>query len=364
VLPAAATEDAGVTSCPRLASRATRCGVAMASCTTDSTPPPAEAPSLAGSPPTASKRRADAHSPSHSTAFPHTHTHTHVEITQSHAPRLRSASLLRAALLRLVAALVLSVAAFLIYRQQSASAQLVAHDLRGIRELPVDELRVYARAACVSGADFASVKHALHQQLRGIPRAMREELVDSALTEGVSTTSSVQDTTSAAAEMGKAVSYIGFWSTRYDAGAGPVGPMYSTCVTASGVDIRVGEEVAGWETSVQNVVVGYDPCRCAMLQLYCRACARTEERTTKRPIFKRHKLTLQNQIELHRWMVKEAVDRALAIQPVNMGSLLRGPWAATDRALPTTSWTGPADERTFLGGDKADGGVVSGKDEL
>jgi hypothetical protein len=244
-----------------------------------------------------------------------------------------------------------------------ATTQVVAHDLRSIRDLPVDEMRVYARAACVSGADFGSVKDALGKQLRGIPVEMLKELVDRALTKGVSTTSSAQTTVNSPSEEGKAVSYIGFWATRYDAGAGPVGPMYSTCVTASGMDIRVAEEVAEWQTTQENVVVGVDPCHCTAFNLYCRDCERTETRTMRKPVFKRHRLTLQDQMELHKWMVKKAVDHALAIEPAKAAWWLNGLWAKRGSAIAASGWQGPF-VHSFVGDDLTDRVVVSDNEDL
>lgn len=101
---------------------------------------------------------------------------------------------------------------------------------------------------------------------------------------------------------------MGFWSTEYIASSKLSGPAYSTCVLVTGMRLDVAEEIAGYEVSKTPKVIAFEPCRC--LWFMCASCPVFKEVVSKRPILKSHRLTLQNQINLHNWMVALAIDKA------------------------------------------------------
>mmetsp|Transcript_2977 Transcript_2977/g.9118 ORF Transcript_2977/g.9118 Transcript_2977/m.9118 type:complete len:287 (+) Transcript_2977:66-926(+) len=226
----------------------------------------------------------------------------------------------------------------------------VQDPLKAVGELRVDQMKLFAQAACVQGPDLEVTRGALRKQLRGVPESVVEAIVDSALIEGVSAQNSVQNTTAGIESDGRAYSYLAFWSTEYNGEHAVMAAIYSTCVMVSGVEILVGEDVAEWETSVQPRLVGYQPCHCGFVS--CAQCPIYQESTTKRPIMKRHRLTLQNQLDLHRWMVKSAVDQARYLVATREG-IADGVKRVTKNSDPryaSLGWT-PPEAYTFHGND-------------
>lgn len=224
----------------------------------------------------------------------------------------------------------------------------VDRDLAEVGDLRVDEMKLFAQAACVQGQDLQMVKKALRVQMRGVPANVVDEIVESALVEGVSTQNTVQNTTTGVEADGKAYSYLAFWSTEFNGDHAVFAATYSTCVMVSGVQIEVGEEVSEWETSVQSRLVAYQPCQCGWLR--CAQCPVFKEVTTKRPIMKRHRLTLRNQLDLHRWMVKRAVDQAALL--VETRKSIGGSWIQKDTpfALKAPEWEAPR-SHVYYGSD-------------
>lgn len=111
-----------------------------------------------------------------------------------------------------------------------AVSEIVNNDLRNIEELKVDELNLFAQAACVQGMSVDVVRSALRIQLQRVPKEVREEVVDSAVIEGVSTTNSFQNSTAGLGNDGKGFNYIAFWSTAFNGDYSYVSARYSTCV--------------------------------------------------------------------------------------------------------------------------------------
>eukprot|EP00188_Purpureofilum_apyrenoidigerum_P001736 Plantae.Rhodophyta-Purpureofilum_apyrenoidigerum.ctg19855.p1 GENE.Plantae.Rhodophyta-Purpureofilum_apyrenoidigerum.ctg19855~~Plantae.Rhodophyta-Purpureofilum_apyrenoidigerum.ctg19855.p1 ORF type:complete len:324 (-),score=25.25 Plantae.Rhodophyta-Purpureofilum_apyrenoidigerum.ctg19855:87-947(-) len=225
----------------------------------------------------------------------------------------------------------------------------VQNPLEAVGDLRVDQMKLFAQATCVQGPGLEIVRRALRKQLRGVPDSVVEAIVDSALIEGVSAQNSVQNTTAGIENDGRAYSYLAFWSTEYNGDHTVIAAAYSTCVMVSGVEILVGEDVAEWETSVQPRLVGHQPCHCGFLS--CAQCPIYQESTTKRPIMKRHRLTLQNQLDLHRWMVKSAVDQARYLVETREGTIGNAKRLTTssDYNYATLGWS-PPDTYTFHGG--------------
>lgn len=118
----------------------------------------------------------------------------------------------------------------------------------------------------------------------------------------------------------------------------------------AGITLRIGEDVAEFQTSTQQRLIGTEPCRCG--RLWCSNCPIFEKVETKTPIFKRHKLTLKNQINLHRWMVKQAVDRVSSL--VDTRGELRGHMLDKPKSgeLASIAWKSPH-QNVFYGRDDA-----------
>lgn len=154
---------------------------------------------------------------------------------------------------------------------------------------------------------------------------------------------------------GKAHSYLAYWNTRYVRGNGMLPPMYSTCVAISGIDLTVGEDVAEWVTTEVLEAVASKPCEC--LFMFCKQCPIMATKITRRPIFKRHRLTLKDQEDLHRWMVKKAVHEAKRLTAHNdKQSILANIFGFDVFGKPNVPeairWDEP-EKFTFLGDDKA-----------
>ncbi|KAI0560962.1 hypothetical protein FGB62_95g088 [Gracilaria domingensis] len=220
-----------------------------------------------------------------------------------------------------------------------------------IEELPVDGLKLYAQATCVKGPTVKHVKEALHLQLRNIPEQARADIIDSAVVEGMDTVSTRQDTAADVADSGKAFSYLAYWNTKFNGDQVLVpSDRYSTCIMAAGVDVKIGEQIAGYEESSRRVPIGTRPCECGLFWCVGR-CPEYDKVSTRRPVFKRHQLTLRNQNDLHRWMVKQAVSHTESL--LHSKGALSGSWD-TSRSrnveVPGVSWQAPHEDY-FTGKD-------------
>jgi hypothetical protein len=224
-------------------------------------------------------------------------------------------------------------------------------ELKDIGDLTVDELNLYAQSTCVEGPDAESVRRALRANLR-IPAEAREDIIASAVLDRVSATSSVQNTTAELSRDGRAFSYLAFWSTVYVGENTMFASRYHSCVMAAGVSVLVGEDVAEWQTSVASRQVGVRPCECGWLS--CESCPIFERATTKTPIFKRHKLSLKNQVDLHNWMRLSAVNSARSLSGHSDQWL--GGGRAQGRVAPAWGTNAPSGN-VFYGADRVGGSV-------
>lgn len=166
--------------------------------------------------------------------------------------------------------------------------------VESIAELPVDDLNSFAQSTCVEARRAEDIRAALRANLR-IPTEVRDMLISSAVVDGVSTSSTMSNTTSDLASEGRAISFVAFWSTVYtEPSLG--GEWYSSCLMVAGITIVVSEEVAEWVTRHDRVVTASQPCHCGIFR--CERCPVFQTRETRTPVFKRHTLTLKNQLHL------------------------------------------------------------------
>lgn len=232
-----------------------------------------------------------------------------------------------------------------------AVSEIANNDLAGVADLTVDGLKLYAQATCMKADSAEALRNALRKQLMDLPNDVREQIIEAAVIEGMETTNSRQNAEADTVDTGKAYSYIAFWSTTYNGERALTEATYSTCIMAAGVDIKIGEDLAGFDVVSQEVQKGLRPCECNMF--WCKAlCPEYGTVTSKRPIFKRHKLKLKDQVELHRWMVKQAVDRAQSL--LDTKRAIENTGAKSRSKYFHTGWKGPS-EKYFLGSDDVTG---------
>lgn len=225
--------------------------------------------------------------------------------------------------------------------------------VESIAELPVDDLNSFAQSTCVEARRADDIRAALRANLR-IPTEVRDMLISSAVVDGVSTSSTISNTTSDLASEGKAISFVAFWSTVYtEPSLGR--EWYSSCVMAAGITIVVSEQVAEWVTRHDRVVTGSQPCHCG--RFWCERCPVFQTRETRTPVFKRHTLTLKNQLHLHTFMKRSALDSARGILDAKSSRSLFGAKRVEEPAL---SWEAP-DEHIFRGADRPSLSDDSGK---
>lgn len=242
-----------------------------------------------------------------------------------------------------------------------AITEATNNDLRDIGDLTVDGMQLYAQATCVQASTAEEVRFALRRQLKSIPEEAREDIISSAVIDGQSTSNSMQNTSAGIAKSGLAFSYLAYWSTAYTPSA-VLTATYSSCVMATGVEIEVGEEVAEWRTTRDKILVANEPCHCG--RVWCEHCPVFETRESRTPIFKRHKLSLRNQADLHRWMVRQAVDRVSSL----IGNPRVGLEAVAGKRdsvsiLPSIGWTAPSSS-SFLGSDRSQANTGGNKNDV
>eukprot|EP00965_Chrysotila_dentata_P232226 6198837-Pleurochrysis_carterae.AAC.3 len=152
-----------------------------------------------------------------------------------------------------------------------------------------------------------------------IEQEVVEEVLQSALIEGVSVMSSLSDSVVSPDEAWKAHTFKAWYRT--DAAS------LSTCILVSGVQILLQAEVAEWEVTTHYEVVGMLPCHCGLFS--CSECPEFRERTRRVPVFKRHKLSLAQH---------EALAERMQARMVHNGrALLAGYGYAVD-GMPGASW--------------------------
>ena len=193
------------------------------------------------------------------------------------------------------------------------------------------------------------MKKALRMQLRGVPERVREELIENALIEKMSVQNSIQNATVDAETGGQAFAFLAFWSTEYIGTSAVAGPAYSTCIMTSGIKLDVAEEIAGYEESQNKKVVASEPCHCGFFS--CARCPVFKKITNRKPVFKRHKLTLKNHINLHNWMLKSATDKGMALIQGRQSKTTSTPALAQMESMHSLdnvhddAWDGPPDTR-------------------
>ncbi|KAA8493299.1 hypothetical protein FVE85_8744 [Porphyridium purpureum] len=231
------------------------------------------------------------------------------------------------------------------------NTDLASKPVKKIGSLLVDEFDIYAQSVCVEGKDADALRRGLRANLR-IPESAKEEIIKRAVVDKASSTSSLQDTKVSIDKQGYAHSFMVFWSTQYVGSSPLFASAYYACVMTAGAMLNIAEDVAGFEESKEEIVLGHEPCHRGYL--WCARCPIKHERITRTPIFKRSKLTLDAQVELHNFMEASAFKSALAL--VGTQGYLQ---ASLEKEKPS-SWGSPAapwkrpNENVFLGPDSPD----------
>ncbi|KAI0557202.1 hypothetical protein FGB62_332g08 [Gracilaria domingensis] len=141
-----------------------------------------------------------------------------------------------------------------------ALREAASNKVDNFEELPVDGLKLYAHATCVQGPTIKHVKEAFHLQLRNIPEQARADIIDSAVVEGMDNVNTRQNTAADVAVSEKTFSYLAYWNTKFNGDQVLVpSDRYSTCIMGTDVDVKIGEQIAGYEESSGLVPIGTRP---------------------------------------------------------------------------------------------------------
>lgn len=216
-----------------------------------------------------------------------------------------------------------------------ASHQALRVNQTAAEDMMLRHYRTFVDSACVRSSDIDAARTSLLLQLASLPANVRTEIVDMALTPGVSVEMARQNMSNAAANNGIVFLYVYYVNTLFR------GDEYSTCVLASGIDLEFGEVVVGSVDEHTSDIVGYKPCHCGTF--YCERCPVIKETTTSRPVFARGTGTMQWHTGLQDVLAGMAARQVMALgtRVDDMDEKLATAWnmplhRATD-SPPTTS---------------------------
>lgn len=172
-----------------------------------------------------------------------------------------------------------------------------------LEKMPIDKMVTFVDSACAQGSSIQNVREAIRRQLRSLSPVVVDDLLNSALVEGVSLESANHNTSADTGEKATVYTYLYYIKTVYSGGDSQ---SYSTCVLASGVTMLLAEEIVAYVDRVSHEIIGSRPCNCFPGNIYCRSCPLTEEIHTRHPIFSRHALTWKQQVMLRDYMIQQA----------------------------------------------------------
>jgi len=219
--------------------------------------------------------------------------------------------------------LVVLVVGWLYYKQWQTS-QMPTYDMQNfiqkeksndiqvtnVTELPTDIFKIYSAASCLKGNSIEKLRESLRMQLDNVPESVRDRVINRALIEGISQKSSTTDSDSHLGKDGRATMFMAYWSTAYNGDETVLigGSEYSTCILVTGIDFTLAETVVDYEETYHKELIGHQPCHCGLFS--CEKCPIYDTVVKRKPIFARHVLSIDQQHELHHWMVREAVESA------------------------------------------------------
>lgn len=192
----------------------------------------------------------------------------------------------------------------------------ITHGMRDVRvsfrHIPTEVFNQYSGMACVTKAPPEAALTALNRSLHHVPLAVRQRLLLHHVYLGAgSVESEATDCTSDAA--GRSTVYHARWAVQ----ALPAGE-FSICIAVSGLGFVAAEVLAGHRNVTESRVVAYAKSKCNW-RGHCDVTPVLEQHVTQEPIFKRHVMTLVDQIELKQFLVgltHETIVQALPPSPL------------------------------------------------
>ncbi len=193
------------------------------------------------------------------------------------------------------------------FRMMMAFARIEKENLPDYSNITsVQGMDAKSYGSCPQANSFTALHDLLRSHLYDIPQVVREDIVNSVAIDKLSFSGSVTHTEQI--ERDKFFLYVAFWSAAYNGKRSiPLfAPRYTACVSVAGVPLN-GSDIRGWERSSVPQIVGRKSCGEG---LFAREfCALYRHKVTKYPVFKSDKPENDERANLHKWMVKMAVER-------------------------------------------------------
>lgn len=198
-----------------------------------------------------------------------------------------------------------SLVDFAIYQESRISSDNKNYD--AVANLPVDDLQMFAQSACARAANLSDLRVAVYKQLRNkVPDDVYEDIADRAfIPELQNNVIHFTDTTSKITTDGNAYSYLGFVHTQQNK------HYAESCMVISGLRIKVGTMIAGYENSTEQVLLHYKKTNCGIFR--CEEEPVYKTRITHFPIFKQAVLSFEEQLRLRTHMIANGVEAALSL---------------------------------------------------
>lgn len=149
-------------------------------------------------------------------------------------------------------------------------------------------------------------------QLRALPASIVEEIVESALIEGITQEKAYHNTSFMLANEGTIYYYMCYYNTIFTPP-----DHYETCILVVKVALSIAEAIVGYHEEVVKQQIGTEPCHCSKalgITFGCHPCPIIEEKMTKRPIFKRNALSMKQQEALNANMIRLAASQVKSLQ--------------------------------------------------
>lgn len=170
------------------------------------------------------------------------------------------------------------------------------HTIVSYRNIPTEVFNQYSGLACVTRANTTNIVTGLNQSLHHVPLDVRQRLLLHHVYLGAgSVQTEVTDCTSDLA--GRSSVYHARWVVQVH-----TGDDYSVCVAVSGLHFIAAEVLIGYRNVTESRVVAYSKSKCNW-RGHCDETPVLEQHVTQEPIFKRHILTLIDQIELKQFLI-------------------------------------------------------------
>jgi len=190
--------------------------------------------------------------------------------------------------------------------------------VENVTDLPVQGVRDYTSAVCISSTGYNKTREELDAQLGQIPVMIRAQILDQAIP--LNCSARVQNSMRASdSDKMQLSSFFGLWNTTCDDENN-----YQTCVLISGSAVHIAEEmVVGVQKNRTLKHLGTRPCEC-IFNIFCKTCPIIEEVEIEALVLRsRDPLTLRQHRELHTMLIDRAVRLGAALIETSKASQLR-----------------------------------------